>query len=135
MVLMVQKEVALRIVAKDRRESILSTSVKAYGMPKIVTTVKAGSFFPKPNVDSAILVIQNISRDFFLKNPARKSCESTAPISEKKFFETVKKGFAHKRKLVKGNLSASEETLRACGIAPAARPENLTTEQWLCLAG
>lgn len=65
MVLMLQKEVAERIVAKDKKESILSISVKAYGKPRYVETVKAGSFSPAPNVDSAILSIENISKEFF----------------------------------------------------------------------
>ncbi len=128
MVLMVQKEVAERIVAKNLTESILSMSVKAYGHPRIITTVKAGSFFPKPKVDSAILLIENISRAFF----EEKHAFGTA--TEKKFFETVKKGFAHKRKFVKSNLEASEEVLHTCGIPPKSRPEDLSRENWLCLA-
>src|SRR6185312_3875994 len=45
-VLLVQKEVAQRIVARDDKESILSISVKVYGEPKYIDTVKAGSFNP-----------------------------------------------------------------------------------------
>lgn len=128
MVLMVQKEVAERIVARNMAESILSMSVKAYGTPKIIATVKAGSFYPKPKVDSAILLIENISRDFFEKE------HPFGQADEKKFFETVKKGFAHKRKFVKSNLETTEETLEECGIPPKARPEDLSKENWLCLA-
>ncbi|MEX2014094.1 MAG: 16S rRNA (adenine(1518)-N(6)/adenine(1519)-N(6))-dimethyltransferase RsmA, partial [Parcubacteria group bacterium] len=65
MVLLVQKEVAKRIIANDNKESILSISVKAYGLPTYVETVKAGSFAPMPNVDSAIISINNISKKFF----------------------------------------------------------------------
>src|SRR3989344_7754683 len=57
MVLLVQKEVAERIVARNNKESILSISVKAYGTPRYIETVKAGSFVPVPKVDSAIMVI------------------------------------------------------------------------------
>ena len=57
MVLMLQREVAERIVAKDGKESLLSISVKAYGTPRIVARVPAGSFSPLPKVDSAILLI------------------------------------------------------------------------------
>lgn len=124
-VLMIQKEVAERIVARDGKESILSISVKAYGEPKIVKVVKAGNFSPAPKVDSAILVVQNISRKNFQK------------ISEEKFFEIVKAGFAQKRKLLAGNLKKmgiTPEAFTRCNIPPNARAENLTIEQWLCLA-
>lgn len=93
MVVLVQKEVAERVVAKDGKESILSMSVKAYGEPKIVYRVKRGSFNPIPNVDSAVLSIEKISRKNF-KNQ----------YHENMFFKTVKSGFAHKRKYVINNL-------------------------------
>ena len=60
MVLLVQKEVAQRIVARDGKESILSVSVKAFGAPKLVDTVPPGAFTPPPTVDSAILAIENV---------------------------------------------------------------------------
>src|SRR3989344_1242310 len=63
-VLLVQKEVARRIVAADSKESILSISIKVYGQPRFVETVKAGSFVPMPQVDSGIIVIESISKDF-----------------------------------------------------------------------
>lgn len=92
-VLLVQKEVAERI-ARNIKESILSISVKAYGTPKYIETVKAGSFVPAPKVDSAILLIENISKNYF-KN-----------FSEEKFFEMLRAGFASKRKKLSSNLSA-----------------------------
>ena len=54
MTLMVQKEVAQRIVAKDDKESLLSLSVKLFGKPKYVKTVKKNLFSPSPKVHSAI---------------------------------------------------------------------------------
>src|SRR3989344_451270 len=65
MALLIQKEVADRIIARDKKESIFSLSVKAYGTPKIVAKVSRGNFSPPPNVDSAILLIENISKNFF----------------------------------------------------------------------
>ena len=50
MVLMVQKEVADRIVAKDGKESILSIAVKVYGKPKYISIVKKKYFSPEPNL-------------------------------------------------------------------------------------
>lgn len=122
--LMVQKEVAERIIAKDGKESILSISVRAYGEPKLVKTVRAGNFSPAPKVDSAILLIQNISRKNFKK------------INEEKFFALVKAGFAQKRKLLSSNLSKIQalKIFDICGIPPKARAEELSVGEWLCLA-
>jgi 16S rRNA (adenine1518-N6/adenine1519-N6)-dimethyltransferase len=128
MVLMVQKEVARRIVASDKKESILSISVKVYGEPKYIKTVPAGAFDPAPNVDSAILQIKNISRDFF--SPQNDSEEK---IDEKDFFEILKKGFAQKRKLLKGNLGIKENIFTACGQPLNARAEDITLSSWQCL--
>ena len=60
MILMVQNEVAKRIVARDGRESILSISIKAYAEPKMVMKVPARYFSPAPKVDSAVISIKNI---------------------------------------------------------------------------
>jgi 16S rRNA (adenine1518-N6/adenine1519-N6)-dimethyltransferase len=119
MVLMVQNEVAKRIVASDKKESILSISVKAYGEPKMIMKVPARYFSPAPKVDSAVILIKNISREKFLK------------ISEEKFWEIVKIGFAHKRKKLSGNLKG------ILSISPELgdkRAEDLTLEDWLTLA-
>jgi len=113
--LLVQKEVAERVVARDGKESILSLSVKVYGEPQYVSTVKRGSFTPSPNVDSAILHIGNISKDFF----------TTHNISEQKFFEILKAGFAHKRKIISKNLSDKGFVLPE-SINKKARAEDLT---------
>lgn len=106
MTLLVQKEVAERIArspdGRAKKESILSISIKAYGEPKYIKTVKAGNFNPKPKVDSAILLIDNISKDFFNNIiPKARPLEE----GEKLFFGVVKKGFAHKRKFLISNLS------------------------------
>ena len=121
MVLMIQYEVAKRIVSKDMKESILSISIKAYGTPKIIRRVSAGSFFPKPNVDSAILSIENISKDLFIKNK----------ISEKKFFEIIKKGFSSKRKKLSSNLGFKKELWEKSGLPENIRAEELSLEGWV----
>lgn len=124
MVLMVQKEVAQRICAKNEKESILSISVKAYGNPKYIDTVKAKFFSPIPKVDSAILLIDDISKSFFDN------------IDEKKFFDVIKAGFAHKRKFVINNLEAVSEkqkisaTFNKLSIPLNTRAETVTLTQW-----
>lgn len=123
--LLVQKEVAARI-ARDKKESILSLSVKAYGAPSYVRTVARGNFSPAPSVDSAILAIGNISREFF------------RDTDESFFFRVVKAGFASKRKKLINNLSLfgrqeAERAITACNIAANARAENIPLEKWSCL--
>ena len=129
MTLLVQKEVAERIVATDKKESLLSVSVKAYGIPRYVDTVRAGNFTPPPKVDSAILSISNISKSQF------------NTIDEGDFFTLVRAGFAHKRKQLAVNLRSAlqnslsvEEMLPACSIPLKARAEDITLADWKCLA-
>lgn len=120
MTLLVQKEVAERI-ARDKKESILSLSVKAFGAPKYEFTVPHGAFKPAPKVDSAALAIRNISRKNFL-----------SPAEEQKFFKLIHAGFAHKRKFVRSNLI--EAGFFACDIPEKARAENLPLDKWIMLA-
>lgn len=129
MVLMVQNEVAQRIVARDGKESVLSISVKAYGAPKLIMKVPARYFSPAPKVDSAIISIKDISRDVFKKN---------APDStefESRFWEIVKSGFAHKRKKLSGNLKGvvSKEKLLTLSLENT-RAEDLELEDWIKLS-
>jgi len=128
MILLVQKEVAERIVARDKKESILSISVKAYGAPKYVAKVPARDFSPAPKVDSAIISIKNISRANF------------KDTDEKFFFELVRSGFAHKRKILIKNLEAVvvPEKLRrswsTLGLSPKIRAEDMALSGWLSLS-
>ncbi len=127
MVFMVQKEVAERI-ARAKKESILSISVKAYGTPHYIGTVKRGSFSPAPAVDSAILLIADISKERFTE------------ISECFFFSLVKSGFAEKRKQLKNNLGefATPEEIKLIftnlHIDIFARAEDIPLNQWFLLA-
>ena len=123
MILMVQNEVAKRIVARDKKESILSISVKAYGTPKIIMKVPARYFSPAPKVDSAIISIKNISRKIFIENK----------INEEKFWEIVRTGFAHKRKKLSSNLKNYIDKTYIKELKNK-RAEELTLEIWLTLA-
>ncbi|MDO8481902.1 MAG: rRNA adenine dimethyltransferase family protein [bacterium] len=126
MALLVQKEVAKRIVSG--KESLLSLSVKAYGNPKIVAKVPRGNFSPPPNVDSAILLIDNVSRDFF------------SGINEEEFFKVLHAGFKSKRKFLLNNLAdlfEKENVARAfalCEINLKARAEDVPLEKWKSVA-
>lgn len=133
MVLLVQKEVAERIVARDPRHggaggkgSLLSISVKVYGEPKYITKVPARYFSPAPKVDSAVIKISNISRKFFTDNN----------IDEGDFWELARAGFAHKRKVLAGNLKTWNGArgwatlLEQSGIDRKARAEDLSLDNW-----
>lgn len=121
--LLVQKEVAVRVVAE--KQSILSLSVKAFGTPRIAAKVSRGNFSPPPSVDSAILVVSNISRRFF------------TDTEEKTFFTLVRAGFSSKRKILAGNLATifgskarAEAALAACGVGARARAEDIPLSAW-----
>ncbi|MFT5359882.1 MAG: 16S rRNA (adenine1518-N6/adenine1519-N6)-dimethyltransferase [Candidatus Paceibacteria bacterium] len=127
-VLLLQKEVVDRIMARDGKESILSISIKAYGTPKYIKKVPAKAFSPAPKIDSAILSISKISKDTFVE------------VSEEQFFKVVKTGFAHKRKQLINNLetlSSKEDLLKVLKklkIEPLVRAEKLSVDQWVSLA-
>jgi 16S rRNA (adenine1518-N6/adenine1519-N6)-dimethyltransferase len=124
MALLVQKEVAERILARDGKESILSISVKAYGQPSIAAKVAKGNFNPPPSVDSAILVVKNISKEFF------------SDFSEEFFFEVVRAGFASKRKFLSSNLAKEygresvSTAFTSVGLSEKIRAEDVSLEQW-----
>ncbi len=130
--LIIQKEVAERVVAKDERASLLSLGVQAFGTPRYVRTVPARDFSPSPKVDSAILVVKDISDEFFRRRGIR----------EKRFFDIARAGFAHKRKILlsslKGALALPTDALLqafvACDIPLKTRPEDVPLEKWGCLA-
>jgi 16S rRNA (adenine1518-N6/adenine1519-N6)-dimethyltransferase len=130
MILLVQKEVAERIVSRDGKESILSLSVKAYGMPKYVLKVSKKFFSPSPKVDSAIISISNISKNNFKKSS-----------DEKNFFNIVKSGFAHKRKVLRKNLMNTERNsvqidkiFEELKIDQKTRAEDIKIEKWLLIS-
>ncbi len=127
MVLLVQKEVAERIVARNGKESILSLSVKTYGTPKYMMKVAKRFFNPAPKVDSAIIAITNISKANFKDN-----------YDEKNFFNIIKAGFAHKRKVLRKNLEFFQKTpgqideiFEKLKINSKARAEDIKFEIWL----
>lgn len=126
MVVLVQKEVAERVCAKDGKESILSLSVKAYGEPKLIYRVSKGSFNPIPKVDSAVLQIRDISRKHFSNQ-----------YHEQIFFKVLHAGFAHKRKLLISNLQSvfPDTHIRSLfaelSIDEKSRAEDVSLSTWL----
>jgi len=130
----IQKEVASRITGSPRamakgKESLLSLSVKVYGTPHYVQTIRSDNFSPKPKVDSAIIVIDNISKDFF-------SAKGVKDIPEIKFFELLRAGFSSKRKKLSSNIKKHfpgknpREVFTALNIPQAIRAEDMSLAQW-----
>ncbi len=131
-VLIVQKEIAERI-AREKKESLLSLSVKVYGTPRYIGTIKRGAFNPAPKVDSAILLIEDVSRDLF--------GNSSLDINEESFFKTLKAGFSSKRKQVRNNLEkvADKEVIikvfDELNLDPKIRAEDMSLEIWREVVG
>ena len=126
MVVMVQKEVAEAIAAGPGKRSLLSISVQFYGRPAIISKVPAKSFYPAPEVDSAIL------RIVLYPEPA------VAVDDVQSFFETVRAGFASPRKQLANSLAQGlglpktdvVNLLAAAVIAPQRRAESLSLKEW-----
>lgn len=126
LVFLVQKELAERI-ARDKKESLLSLSVKVFGDVTYIKTIKRNHFTPPPNVDSAIIAVNDINNDYF---------ES---ISKQHFFETIKAGFSSRRKQLAGNLRTLhdkeqiETALHKSNISLTIRAEDLELSDWSTL--
>lgn len=130
LVLTIQKEVARRICEKPGDMSLLALSVQVYGKPRIAAQIPAGAFYPAPNVDSAVLVI-DIYPDPLIPVQYLES-----------FFKLIKAGFSQKRKTLRNSLAAglaispasAAELLESAGIDPRRRAETLSIREWQRLA-
>ena len=127
-VIMVQKEVAERFCAKPGSKDYGAITVLCnyYTNPEIIAKVPAGSFYPAPKVDSAV-VCMNV-------------CEkpNVSVTDEKLFFKVVKASFAQRRKTLTNCLANGfkidkkviEEILVKCEINPGIRGERLGLEEF-----
>ncbi|MCX6785713.1 MAG: 16S rRNA (adenine(1518)-N(6)/adenine(1519)-N(6))-dimethyltransferase RsmA [Candidatus Komeilibacteria bacterium] len=128
--LLLQREVAQRICAQPGEMSLLAVSVQLYGEPKIISTVKPASFWPRPSVNSAILQINDLQPFPFQKQ-----------VSELKFWQVVRAGFCAKRKTLENNLANSfhlskedvQKSLINSGLNPLVRAQELSLDDWLKL--
>ena len=122
MILMVQREVAERIMSTPPNMNLLGISVQFFSEPKIEFIVRPGSFFPSPKVDSAIIHLKNIKVD-------------KKKVDYKKFFEIVRLGFGQKRKQLKNNLkdTGGEGRLSEVGLKETVRAQELSLEDWVNL--
>jgi 16S rRNA (adenine1518-N6/adenine1519-N6)-dimethyltransferase len=109
--------------------SLLAVSVQYYGKPRLVSKINRAVFYPRPDVDSALVTIET----------------HPAPLvdvpSDAAFFRVVRAGFSQKRKQLKNALASglaisgetAEGYLRAAQLDPQRRAETLQIEEWAAL--
>ncbi len=125
-VLLLQKEVAERVCARQGHMSLLGIAVQLRFRPKTGMVVPAHLFVPPPKVDSQILILD------LLPEPRFKD------LDEKLFFRIVRAGFGERRKKLRGSLSGglhiSKEQadclLKTAGINNDLRAQSLSLKDW-----
>ncbi len=125
-VVMVQREVAQQITAQPNDMSLLAVSVQFYGVTQLIAVVPAGAFYPRPQVDSAIVQVR-------VEHPSR-----LPQVDAARFFQIVRAGFGERRKQLRNSLArglkmAPEEIaarLARAGLDPRRRAETLSLEEW-----
>ncbi|MFA6528329.1 MAG: 16S rRNA (adenine(1518)-N(6)/adenine(1519)-N(6))-dimethyltransferase RsmA [Candidatus Gracilibacteria bacterium] len=128
-VILVQKEVAEKICARNGSLSILAIQAHLFGTPGIIATVPRSHFTPAPKVDSAIIKIT-------INKPIIEDAEI------KKLFTIINVGFSHKRKKLISNLTQLanmtkeklSEIFRKLGLDENIRAERLTINDWIKLS-
>ena len=133
-VIMIQKEVALRIVAKPgtKEYGALSVAVQYFTEPEIAFNVSANCFTPQPKVDSVVIKLNP------LKSP------SVNVKDNHTFFNIVKAAFGQRRKTLPNalynsgyfNLSKDEiiSIIKKNNISEAQRGETLSIQQFAKLS-
>ena len=126
MVVMVQREVARTMTAKQGKMGLLSVATQVYGRPRVVCHVPPRAFKPTPKVWSSVVRIDVYD----------------APMvpfdSAQGFFEVVRAGFSAPRKQIRNSLAngldipsaRSERVLGEAGIDPSRRAQTLTVAEW-----
>jgi 16S rRNA (adenine1518-N6/adenine1519-N6)-dimethyltransferase len=125
-----QLEVARRMAAQPGEMSLLAVGIQFYGRPEIVTRLKPGVFYPRPEVESAIVRITPHPEGLPLPADER-GC----------FFEVVRAGFGQPRKQLRNTLSAGLKAgreaagrwLDEANVDPRRRAETLSVDEWLAL--
>lgn len=129
--LLLQKELAERIIAPAGAMSLLAVMCQFYSEPKLIEVVDKSSFWPRPAVDSAIIQIKTI-------NPKEKY-QLPLNFNEKKFWQLLRIGFSARRKQLKNNLANGyqfsqeliKSKLKKIGLKEAVRAQELTIDNWL----
>lgn len=126
LVVLIQREVAERILARDKKQSLLSLMVAfASHETRIVRRVAPGAFFPPPRVESAVLRVVPMTQE-----------ERVAiwGVDPEKIMEVAKKGFAHPRKKLISNLGIKDvKRFTDLGLSENVRAEDLRIDEWVAL--
>jgi len=130
LVLTIQREVAERLIAPPGEMNLLALSVQLYGTARIYARLPAEAFYPRPEVESAVLRI-----DILASPPVE-------PELTRWIFRLARAGFGQKRKKLRNAISAgmgvrpaqAEDWLLAAGIVPDLRAQAIGLEDWLRLA-
>lgn len=129
-VIMIQKEVADRIIASPSTKDYgaLSVAVQYYSNPEKKVIVPAGAFIPAPKVDSAVLRLDIPESKKYL------------PLCEKTFFKVVKSSFGQRRKTLANALSSGfsdiskdeiKEIIISVGLSENCRGETLSIDDFV----
>ncbi|CAN5774600.1 16S rRNA (adenine(1518)-N(6)/adenine(1519)-N(6))-dimethyltransferaseRsmA [soil metagenome] len=129
LVVMLQKEVAKRMIARPPAMSLLGLGIQLYATGTIAFDVPPEAFKPRPKVESAVLVLKCRSAPLI---PA--SCRG-------RFFDIARVAFQQRRKQLGNTLSTgmslskatTSDWLDRSGIRPEQRPETVPLEGWLAL--
>lgn len=128
MTIMVQKEVAERMVAgeKDKEYSSLSVFIKFYTDAKVIVNLPKSVFMPQPKIDSTIL---NLKLRIYDEN-----------VDQETLFKLVRAGFNKRRKTILNSMSdvVDKEDLKVAfektGLKANLRAENLSIDDYIKLA-
>lgn len=128
--LLVQKEVAERVAAPPGAMSMLSVATQVYFAARPGINVSRDYFTPPPEVDSQTIIL------------TRHTEPLVSPAERGDFFRTVRAGFSERRKKLRSSLAGSlhlpksrvDDILHQAGIAPDARAQELSIDEWKTLS-
>lgn len=129
-VLMIQKEVAERAIAKPPKMNLLAAATQVWADPKIIARLKPKDFDPPPKVDSAVIELVNKERQTENKGDLER------------YYRTIKLIFKQPRKTLLNNLAngleidknQALELMKSIGLTGSERPQNLSLEQLIKLS-
>ena len=134
---MIQKEVAQRIIVQPPKMNLLAVSVQFFAKPEIIAYVPKSAFYPQPKVDSAIIQLTPLPV-IAIRQLAEKPCPPELQRRRESFFQVVKAGFSHPRKLLINNLSQNlkiprerlQEIFQKINFPFNIRAQNLSLRDW-----
>lgn len=130
MIVLVQKEVAQRMIARPPDMNLLALSVQLYADIHIAFSVSRHCFRPKPKVESAVVQLNIIAR-------------SARNDSAKAILHLAKAAFSEKRKQCAKTIAKKcgiplermHAAFDSAGVPLTARAEEISIEQWTRLSG